>query len=195
MDKAILKSVTLVSGFVVAVTTYLESVGLLPPGTISAVQTAEGHVTSIAAHALDLVQVVAGLGIVFGIRRAQGVAIDAAKGIVPLLLGLVLLGGCASYDRIGLIAAASLYETAPVESLDAEECQALREAAEDLSDGPDRTLLVVGRGSALRDLAPLFEAHAAQCERALALQEEGADVSRTVAAFRQSWSVLAEVSE
>lgn len=195
MDKALLRSVTVVSGAVVALTTYLESVGVLPPGAITTVQAAEGHVVGLAGHLVDLVQVAGGLGVVFGLRRAQGVAIDAAKRAAPLLLAALLLAGCASYDRIGLVAAASAYESAPVAPLAAEECDALRLAALHLESGPDRALLVVGKGSTLRDLSALFGAHAHQCDRALTLQADGADVSRTVAAFRRSWAVLGEVSQ
>ncbi len=193
MDKPYVRSLTVMAGLVTAVVTYLESVGWLPAGSVGFVSEAEGHVVSVLGHLVDLVQVSGGFLTLVGLRRAHGAAVNAARGVAPLFLACLLLAGCASYDRLGLTVAASTWASAPPVPIVADECEAFRSASAGLEAGPDRSLLVLGRGSTLRDLAPLFAEHAVQCDRALALQENGLDVSRTGDAFRRSWSKLGEV--
>lgn len=190
MEKPLARSFTIVGGLFFIVLTYLEQQGVLPHGIQDGTRSLLGTVTDFG----EGISLLLGL---FGLRRAQGEAIRAARaaaaiagrGAAAMLAVLFVasssafLSGCMSYDAatIRALAERNLSGTA------ADECADFLRASEALRDGPDSALRVIGRGSELLGEADAMQSHALECLEVRGRELSPAHADRVRNAFDRSW--------
>lgn len=189
MDKPISRSFTIMGGLFFVVLMTLEKQGVLPAGV-------EDGVRSLGGTIVDLVEGLSLMAGLFGLRRAQGESIRAARAAIATLgrngvamfavlfvSSSMLLAGCASYDAATVrgLADRNLARASN------DECADFLRAAEALREGPDQAVKVIGRAGELERQADGMTDHALECleVKGRALSAERAQRVRN--AFDSSW--------
>lgn len=132
-----------------------------------------------------------------GAPKGQTQANQAVAATSMLFLLAVIGIACATYSSSTVRTLAAEHST--LEAVSVQECEALEDAAEALTAGPDQALPLLGRAAEVERARELLGRQAVVCWEVVARKQgpgfDPAAEARVVESFRRSWSAASELVE
>lgn len=176
-------SLTIVGTLIATLTSWAMQMGFVSAEEAELTQTLLSSAAITVEHLFAVVAV-------YGLRRAVAPISGPGAGTVAAsAVGLVALiaVGCATYDRVRVTASADAFTV--VDEITFEECEAFEAASLQLTTGPNRTILGLGRAGDLKAISELIARQAAVCREVVARESMDPEaLARVQSAFDATWA-------